>query len=49
MEEIKFFCNECCLKFDNNIWYDLHFSLVHGYESKTNYIKEEPNSAGIFF
>ena len=29
------FCSHCCLKFDSEVWYDLHLQLVHGNENKT--------------
>ena len=28
-ETQELFCKQCCMKFDQKIWYDLHLSLVH--------------------
>ncbi len=35
------FCIQCCLKFDKKVWYDLHLSLVHGHENKTEVLEKK--------
>ena len=38
------FCSLCCLKFDTEVWYDLHLSLVHDHETETESIKMKTKS-----
>ena len=32
-------CYQCSLKFDQNVWYDLHVSLVHSQEDEIEILK----------
>ena len=36
-------CYQCSLKFDQNVWYDLHVSLVHSQEDETEILKQDIN------
>ena len=41
-KNIKYlFCFDCHLKFDKDIWYDLHLSLVHGNENETKSLENK--------
>ena len=37
------FCSHCCLKFDSEVWYDLHLQLVHGNENEKESLENKVN------
>ena len=50
MEELiqkDLFCFQCFLKFDKEVWYDMHLSLVHGHENETESLAKETKSEPV--